>query len=310
MTVCVNSYRSDRIALGVVLIVISTLCTSSQDATFKFASSDMTIWQIHVMRSVFLIPVFLAIAAIWGTYAGIWSAVLKPWPTARSMMFVLMYFSMFSVIPVLDLAVVAAGLYTGPLWVAILSPVLLGERVDLRSGLAIILGFSGALINLRPGTDAFTWIALMPVMAGLFYALSSIITRSKCRDVAPIALSISLAVALLITGVIGSLALILIQPAPSVVAFSPFLLGQWAELGVLEWTVIAILTMLMTINGLVLPSAYQAAPTVIIATFDYFYLVFITLLGFLVFSEIPDAYTILGICMIISAGLIIVRKSE
>ncbi len=70
------------------------------------------------------------------------------------------------------------------------------ERVSLHECLAICLGFCGILVNLRPGTDAFTWAVLMPVLAGAFYAISAIITRSKCRHVEPLALSVSLAAAL------------------------------------------------------------------------------------------------------------------
>lgn len=310
MTALTTAHRGDRIGLGIVLILFSTLMTASQDATFKFASSEMTIWQIYVIRSTFLIPALLATAVIWGTSGGIWSAALKPWPVARSFMFVMMYFSMFSVLPFLQLAIVAAGLYTAPLWVAALSPFLLGEPVNFRKVLAIAFGFCGVLVNLRPGTDAFSWFILLPVMAGLFYALSSIITRSKCRHIAPTALAISLALALLVTGAVGSLVIMLLQPSSSVVALSPFLLNRWAELGPLEWSVIAILTGIMFVNGLVLPAAYQAAPTVIIATFDYCYLIFSPLLGFLLFSQTPDFYTILGMCMIAGAGLVIVQKPE
>lgn len=60
-------------------------------------------------------------------------------------------------------------------------------------------------------------------------------------------------------------------------------------------------------NGLVLPAAYQSAPSIIIATFDYCYLIFATAFGFLIFSEIPDSQTIIGIAMIAGAGLVVAR---
>jgi drug/metabolite transporter (DMT)-like permease len=67
------------------------------------------------------------------------------------------------------------------------------------------------------------------------------------------------------------------------------------------------LAALMVGNGLVLPAAYQSAPSIIIATFDYTYLIFATLLGAVLFSEIPDLQTVLGIVVIAGAGLIVAR---
>ena len=304
----VRPVHGDRVALGVVMIIISTICTATQDATFKFASSDLTIWQIFTVRSLCLIPVLLIIAALWGRSRGIWSEAMAFWPVMRAVMFILMYVSMFSVIPFLDLAVVAAGLYTAPLWAALFSPLLMRERVSLRECLAICLGFCGILVSLRLGTDAFTWAVLMPVLAGAFYAISAIITRSKCRNVEPLALSVSLAVALLAMGVICSLAIVVLQPPEALVSKSVFLFGQWVGMGSTEWAVIAILTGVLALNSVVLPIAYQSAKTVIIATFDYMYLVWSSLIGFAIFAETPDAYTIVAMFMIAGAGLMILRS--
>jgi drug/metabolite transporter (DMT)-like permease len=148
---------------------------------------------------------------------------------------------------------------------------------------------------------------LLPVMAGFFYALSSIVTRTRCRSVPPATLALSLSIALLITGAVISAALHIWQPAPAQVAVSPFLLGSWSVLGLSGWGFVAMLAALMVGNGLLLPAAYQSAPSVIIATFDYCYLIFATALGFLLFSEIPDRQTIIGILMIAGAGLLVVR---
>jgi drug/metabolite transporter (DMT)-like permease len=179
--------------------------------------------------------------------------------------------------------------------------------VRWRRLLAIAIGFAGVLLILRPGTEAFTWLMLLPVMAGFFYALSSIVTRSRCRSTPPATLAISLSISLLITGVMVSAALYIGQPTPELVAVSPFLLGSWGALDLPGWGFVAILAVLMVGNGLVLPAAYQSAPSVIIATFDYNYLIFATLLGFIVFSEVPDRQTIIGILMIAGAGLMVVR---
>ena len=307
MAVAETSIRPDRIALGIVFILLSTFFTSLQDAIFKYASADVTLWQIYVLRSLFLIPALLVIAFIWGDGATTWRQSLRLWPMLRALLFVLMYMSMYSAIPVLPLSAVAAGIYTAPLFVAALSTLLLGEPARLRGWLAIALGFAGVLLILRPGTEAFTWLMLLPVMAGFFYALSSITTRSRCRSIAPAALALSMSFALLLAGVVMSTLLHIGQPSPALTSVSPFLLGSWGSLGPSGWGFVAMLAALMVANGLVLPAAYQSAPSVIIATFDYCYLIFATLLGFIVFAEIPDRQTVIGILMIAGAGMIVAR---
>lgn len=309
MTTASNTaIRPDRIAYGIVLILLSTLFTALQDTIFKHASADVTLWQLYVLRSVFLVPALLAIAFLWGDGAATWRRSLHLWPMLRAVLFVLMYFSIYAAIPVIPLSALAAGMYTAPLFIAALSALLLKEKVGRRGVLAIAIGFGGVLLILRPGTDAFTWLMLLPISAGFFYALSAIVTRSRCRAVPPPALALSLSYALLLTGLAASLALYLWQPAPDLVAISPFLLDSWSALGFSDWGFIAMLAALMVANGLVLPAAYQSAPSVIIATFDYCYLIFATAFGFVFFSEVPDVQTVIGMLLIAGAGILVVDR--
>lgn len=300
--------RRDRVALGIALVLLSTLFTSSTDVIFKYASADGTIWQYFVLRSLFAIPVLLAIAFAWGDGAATWSRALRFWPMLRAFLFVLMFIATYAALPVLPLATLAAGLYTSPLFVAGLSALLTGESVRRRGWFAIALGFAGVLLILRPGTEAFTWFTLLPVLGGLFYALSALVTRSKCRAIPPATLAVSLNIALVVMGAAVSAILFIWPPAPESVAISPFLLGSWQVLGLLEWVVVAMLAALMVGNSLVVSAAYQSAPPFIIATFDYNYLIFMTAFGFILFSEVPDWQTVIGMLVIVGAGMMVVRQ--
>ncbi len=95
MTDAAANIRPDRIALGIALILLSTLFTSLQDVIFKYTSADVTLWQLYVLRSLFLIPALLVIAYIWGDGAASWRQSLRLWPMLRAILFVLMYFSMY-----------------------------------------------------------------------------------------------------------------------------------------------------------------------------------------------------------------------
>ncbi len=308
MAAVAENARQDRVALGIALVLLSTLFTSLTDVIFKFVSADGTIWQHFVLRSLLAIPVLLAIAFVWGDGAATWSQALRLWPMLRALLFVLMFIATYAALPVLPLATLAAGLYTSPLFVAALSALLTNEPVRRRGWFAIALGFAGVLLILRPGTEAFTWFTLLPVLGGLFYALSALVTRSKCRATPPATLAVSLNIALVVMGAAVSAVLFIWAPAPAKVAASPFLLGPWQVIGLLEWGVVAMLAALMVGNSLAVSAAYQSAPPFIIATFDYNYLIFMTAFGFFLFSEVPESQTVIGMLMIVAAGIMVVRR--
>ncbi|MGI9408211.1 MAG: DMT family transporter [Hyphomicrobiaceae bacterium] len=300
--------RQDRVALGIALVLTSTFFTSTTDVIFKVASGSGTIWQYFVLRSALAIPVLLAIALVWGEGAATWFRALRLWPMLRALLFVLMFIVTYAALPVLPLATLAAGLYTSPLFVAALSPLLTGDPVRWRGWFAIALGFAGVLLILKPGTDSFTWFTLLPVLGGFFYALSALLTRSKCRAIPPATLGVSVNIALVAMGAAISALLFIWPPAPETVAFSPFLLGSWQAFGLAEWGFVAMLAALMVGNSLVVSAAYQSAPSAIIVTFDYNYLIFMTVFGFILFSEVPDRETVIGMIMIVSAGMMVVRQ--
>ena len=298
----------DRIALGIVLVLLSTLFTSSTDVVFKLASDSGSIWQYFVLRSALAVPVLLAIAFVWGEGAATCLRALRPWPMTRSLLFVLMFVATYTALPFIPLATLAAGLYTAPLFVAALSALLIGEPVRLRGWLAIAIGFAGVLLILKPGTDSFSWFTVLPVLGGLFYALQALVTRTKCRAVPPATLAVSVNVALVAMGAVVSVLLIVVPPAPDSAAALPFVLGPWQVFGPMEWGFVVIVAGLMVGNSLVVSAAYQSAPPFIIATFDYNYLVFMTVFGLLFFAEIPDPTTVAGMLMIVGAGLLVVRR--
>ncbi len=299
----------DRVALGIVLVLLSTLFTSSTDVVFKFASDSGSIWQYFVLRSALAIPALLAIAFVWGEGAPTCSRALRAWPMTRSLLFVLMFVVTYTALPFIPLATLAAGLYTAPLFVAALSALLIGEPVRLRGWFAIAIGFAGVLLILKPGTDAFTWFTLLPVLGGLFYALQALVTRTKCRAVPPATLAVSVNVALVAMGALVSVLLIALPPSQENAAALPFVLGPWQVFGPVEWGFVVIVAALMVGNSLVVSAAYQTAPPFIVATFDYNYLVFMTAFGFLFFAEIPDLATVTGMVLIVGAGMLVVRRA-
>jgi drug/metabolite transporter (DMT)-like permease len=291
-----------KIALGVSTIVATVGVASFGDAMVKYVSSDFTVWQIYVTRSILAIPLIVAMLALGAGPARI--LPLSPWwAFLRSMLLMLMWLAFYGALSVLSLPVVAASYYTAPLFITLFSAAIIGETVGLRRWLAILAGFVGVLVILRPGSAAFSWLALLPVLSAAFYALAAVVTRTRCVDEKPLVLSLALNLSFLSTGALISAAIAVWPPPADLADANPFLLARWSSMGVREWGIIAMLACLIVAISAGIAKAYQCAPPTIIATFEYSYLVFVAVWSFIIFSELPDGPTIVGMMFITGAGL-------
>jgi drug/metabolite transporter (DMT)-like permease len=304
--------KSERIALGVATMVATDFAMSFADAAVKYVSTDFTLWQIYVARSI---PAIALIAAL---------ALLGPrpirilprspgWAGARSLLLMAMWIAFYAALSLLSLPVVAAAYYTAPLFITLFSAAIVGDRIGPRRWSAILIGFLGVLVILRPGTAAFSWLTLLPILSAVLYALAAIVTRTRCIDERPLALSLALNLSFLATGAVATAARALWAPGDRVVALNPFLLGPWSPMGGREWLVIAFLAVLIVAVSIGVAKAYQCGPPAVIATFDYSYLPFATFWSFAIFSELPDVPTLAGMVMIAGAGWLVIagtgRKS-
>lgn len=282
---------------GIVTILATVFAMALTDAFVKFASADMTLWQIYVCRSGLALPVLILLAK---------GRILPDaggWVALRSLALVAMYLAIYAAIPVLDLSVIAASLYTGPLFIVLLSVAFLREPVRAGQWLAVAVGFTGVLFVVRPGGEAFSVLSLIPVIAALLYAVAAVITRAKCASEASASLAISLNVALVICGLLAS---IWTRYWPTVHAETyPFLFGQWAEFDTETLGILTAMAVLIVGVSVGLARAYQSPKPQVIATFDYAYLIFAAFWGFVFFGEVPDIWTMAGIVLIALAGILV-----
>lgn len=299
--------RPDRTAQGIVIILASVLVMAFADAVVKLVSADLTLWQIFVARSLVAIPIMIVLSRAMGIG-------LKPrapvWALLRSGLLVLTWLAFYASLPVLSLSVAAVAIYTNPIMTALLAAALIGEPVGRRQWLGVILGFVGVIAILKPGSDAFSWFTLLPLLGAVFYALAMVLTRSKCRDEAPLILVLNLHGSFLVTGLVATAALALIGLDTETKAAFPFLFGDWAPMGQREWGLMALIAALSVAFFIGAARAYQIAPPPIIATFDYGYVVSAAVWGFVFFAETPDVSTIGGMILIAAAGLLVSKPAS
>ena len=284
---------------GIVTILLTVFAMALTDAFVKYASSDMTLWQIYVCRSALALPPLLLLAR------GRICPASPRWVALRSMLLVMMYLAIYATIPILDLSVMAAALYTAPLFIVLLSAIFLAEKIRRAHWYAAVLGFVGVLVVVRPQGEEFTPMALVPVVAAALYAAAAVVTRGRCANESSATLALSLNIALVLVGAVASLYLA-VFPSSNAAAY-PFLLNGWSDLDTDALVVLVIMGALIVGVTVGLARAYQSPHPQIIATFDYAYLIFAAFWGFVFFREVPTASTLVGMVLIAGAGLLVLK---
>ncbi len=206
-------------------------------------------------------------------------------------------------LPLLPLAVAAAAYYTLPLFIVAFAAMFGGETVGRMQWAGVVLGFVGIVLVLRPGSEAFTWVALLPILSAILYAAAMILTRTKCRDEHPATLALGLNAMFVIAGTSGLLTGWILP-----VSLPGFLSAEWAVMGMEEWRYTAILAGLILVASVGTAIAYQAAPAATVGTFDFAYVGFALIWGVLFFGEHPDNIALSGIVLIVVAGVLAVRQ--
>ena len=271
---------------GVATIVATVFAMALADAIVKYASSGMTLWQIWVLRALIVVPVFATLGR------GRIRSAAPGWILIRSLALVLMYLGIYAAIPLLALSVIAASLYTAPLFITLLSAIYLREPIRLLHWLAIAVGFAGVMLIVRPAAAGFRPLALVPISAAFLYAVAAVVTRARCTQVPAPTLALWLNLTLLGCGGVASLLTFFAPPA--LATAYPFLFATWRPMAGPDLSVIVSLSALMIGIGIGLARAYKSPKPQVIATFDYSFLIFGALWGYVFFGEIPDTWTLLG----------------
>lgn len=294
-------------AFAILAIVASVFALSLGDALIKQTSADFSLWQLFVMRSVFAVPLLMGVILF-----AVRRATIIPreffWATVRSMMLVVMWVAYYLSLSNVSFAVAAAAFYTIPIFIVLFAAVFVKERVGLSGWIAVALGFVGVLLVLRPDASGLSVYAVLPLLSAMLYAGAMILTGTKCRTDHPLTLSLALNISFLVVGlIVTGIFLVLPETSPP----SPdlmFLLGPWTELTSDTWKAAAILSIAIIVGSAGAAIAYQIGPASIVGVFDYSYLVFAAIWGFLFFAETPDMLTGFGMALIFSAGALVALR--
>jgi drug/metabolite transporter (DMT)-like permease len=209
----------------------------------------------------------------------------------RSVLVLLATACMFFALGYMPLADAVAITFVAPLLIVALSAVLLKEVVGPRRWGAVIVGFIGVMVIIRPGAGTFQIAALLPLTAALLYAIFQIITRIISHRSDPLNM-------LFYTAVTGAVVMTAIVP------FS------WQTPSYDQWLMLVAIGLLGGLGHYALIRAYERSETSLVAPFAYTEIIWATLLGFMVFGDFPDIYTFFGTVIIITSGVYILQRER
>jgi drug/metabolite transporter (DMT)-like permease len=197
----------------------------------------------------------------------------------------------FVAVSYLRLDQTASIMFSNPIWVCALSPILLGERVGPRRWTAVIVGFLGVLIIIQPGTTSFHPAMLLSVSVALSTALYQIATRKVgARD--------SAVISVFYATTVGAVAAIPLAPL------------NWVTPGPAALALLLSLGIYGAIGHYLLAQAHRLAPAPVLAPFVYLQIVWMSLAGYLIFGDVPDRSTALGATLVILSGLYVYYRER
>jgi drug/metabolite transporter (DMT)-like permease len=211
----------------------------------------------------------------------------------------------FSVLPMMPIAEAGAGLFTSPIFVLLFSALIFREKVGWRRIMAVAMGSVGVLMVLQPGGAGFTIYNLLPILAGALYAMASIITFRYCQEESSFAVLMSFFVAVGIFGALTTTGLTFFPAPADLLQQAPFLFSPWKSVDMMFWLWMVLIALGAAIALSFMTRAYQLTLTSYAAIYEYAYLISAGFFGWTMWGTIPGILSMIGIMLIIGAGVII-----
>jgi drug/metabolite transporter (DMT)-like permease len=302
------SDRKNQALAGITCLCVGVFCFAVQDAMVKQLLSTYAVLQILLIRS-------LISGTVLGTYIlcsrGL-SCLRTAHPRLHALRCAFVFFaftSFYTALGELPLADVVALFGAAPIIITALSRPVLGEHVDSRRWCAVLVGFFGVLIMVKPGADVFNPTALLGVFAACSYAGSAITVRYMSNEEPPSRLAFFSNMTFVMGCTVGlALVSMTFEPSVDTRTLSP-LMRPYAS-APSDDLMLMVAAGFVTISGFVLvPRAYQLAPVSVVSPFEYTYLLWALVFGFFVFDETPSLTTAVGASMVVAASVYIARRA-
>ncbi len=282
-----DDMRSSSVT-GIALMCAGVACLCVNDAIGKTLTANYSPLQILFLRNAIALPV----AALVALRLGGARALRSHRPAAhllRGALWLCAATLFFTGLSHLGLAEATTLVFVAPVFITALSALFLKERVGWRRWSAVLLGFVGVLVVVRPGSATFQLASLYPLSTAFFYAVLMLSARwVDPRESVWTLMLYLVGAGGLLSGIASLFVWVPIRPEDL-------------------WLFVAI-ALFGTAGMTMMTQAFRVAPAAMVAPFDYTALIWASLLGWLIWAERPDLFTWIGAAIIILSGMIIVLR--
>lgn len=277
-----KSARADSVR-GIALMIVAVGLLTINDAIAKYLTQHYPLGQVLALRHAAVVLAILPYAAV---VSGWPSLRVRNWggQLARGALFVAGTAFLVLSVKSLPLATVTSLTMTAPIFVAMLSAPMLGERVNFARWFAIVGGFIGVLLIVRPGGQAFEWALMFALGAAFANGMRDVVTRRLSRTETSIA-------QLFWSNVIVAIVCVATYDA------------GWLALDARGLAWFAGAGLLNAVSHFVMIEAMRCGEAALVAPFRYTALVWAVVIGLIVWGHVPDAWVVLGASVIAASGI-------
>ena len=275
---------------AIIFNLLAWVMLPIMDGFAKYLSSDLPVLQITWARYFFTVAFTFPIMFFFYRNQLKWSEKPKL-QFLRGLILLTANICFFYSISVISLAKALTLAFVAPLIVTAFSPIFLSEKVGLRRWLAVIIGFIGSLVVIRPGFVEINLASLAALGTGVMYGFYLIITRKLSTSDNPL-------LTLLLTGVVGAIIISIVMPF------------VWVKPTLNQWSMMAAIGIFACVGHLFLILSLKYADASKLAPFSYFEIITNIIIGYYFFSDFPDNWTFLGLFIIVLSGIYISRREN
>jgi drug/metabolite transporter (DMT)-like permease len=275
---------------AIVFNLLAWVMLPIMDGFAKYLSADLPVLQITWARYFFTVAFTFPIMFFFYRNQLKWSDKPKL-QIIRGLILLIANICFFYSISVISLAKALTLAFVAPLIVTAFSPMFLGEKVGVRRWSAVVIGFIGSLVVIRPGFVEINLASLAALGTGVMYGFYLIITRKLSTSDNPL-------LTLLLTGMVGAVIITCVVPF------------VWIQPTLNQWSMMAAIGVFACIGHLFLILSLKYADASKLAPFSYFEIITNIIIGYYFFNDFPDNWTFLGLFIIVLSGIYISRRES
>ena len=275
---------------AIIFNLLAWIMLPIMDGFAKYLSTDLPVLQITWARYFFTVAFTLPIMLLFYKNQLKWSDKPKL-QLLRGLILLTANICFFYSISVISLAKALTLAFVAPLIVTAFSPIFLDEKVGVKRCSAVIIGFIGSLVVIRPGFVEINLASFAALGTGVMYGFYLIITRKLSTSDNPL-------LTLLLTGVVGAVIISCVMPF------------VWIKPSINQWSMMAAIGIFACIGHLFLILSLKYADASKLAPFSYFEIITNIIIGYYFFNDFPDNWTFLGLFIIIMSGIYISRREN